>query len=78
MAAPTTTDTVVRMHYFDDNAINRSVVLYITLRFDTVLVPELLRNGLERLSQIGGWKKLGARLRATVCILSALLLGIQR
>ncbi|KAI7198592.1 hypothetical protein KC316_g3977 [Hortaea werneckii] len=32
-------------------------------RFDDVLDPEKLRKALERLLQIGGWRKLGARLR---------------
>jgi hypothetical protein len=53
MAISVPTDTVVPMHYFDDNAINRSVVLYITLRFDAVLEPQKLSDGLERLLQIG-------------------------
>ena len=60
------TDTVIPGHYFDDNSINRSVLLYITLRFDDALDPERLRHGLERLMEIGDWRKLGARVRVTV------------
>lgn len=62
------TDTIVPIHYFDDNAINRSVLLYITLRFDDVLDPDKLRQGFERLMEIGDWRKLGARVRKTVKI----------
>ena len=53
------------MYYFDDNSINRSVLLYITLRFDNVLDPERLRRSLERLMELGDWRKLGARIRKT-------------
>jgi hypothetical protein len=60
------TDTIIPMHFFDDNAINRSVLLYITLRFDDILDSEQLRHGLERLMELGDWRKLGARLRMTV------------
>jgi len=60
------TDTVVPVHYFDDNAINRSVLLYLTLRFDKVLDPDRLRLALERLMELGEWRKLGARVRMTV------------
>ena len=60
------TDTVVPMHFFDDNAINRSVLLYLTLRFDDVLDPERLLRALERLMELGDWRKLGARVRMTV------------
>jgi hypothetical protein len=56
------------MHYFDDNAINRSVLLYITLRFDDNLDPEKLRRALERLMELGDWRKLGARVRMTVIV----------
>jgi hypothetical protein len=66
--ATISTDTVVPIHSFDDNSINRSVLLYITLRFDHVLDPERLRHGLERLMEISDWRKLGARVRLTVII----------
>ncbi|CAG8909342.1 unnamed protein product [Penicillium egyptiacum] len=33
------------------------------LRFDDVLDPEMLRQSLERLLEIGNWRKLGARVR---------------
>ncbi len=60
------TDTVIPMHFFDDNWVNRSILLDFTLRFDDVLNPEKLRNALVRLMELGHWKKLGARLRQNV------------
>lgn len=60
------TDTIIPMHYFDDNLLNRSVLLYITLRFDQVLDPTKLRDGMEKLIEIGDWRKLGARVRLNV------------
>jgi len=65
---PVYTDTVIPMFDFDDNSIYRNVLLYITLRFDDVLDPEKLRHSLERLMEIGDWRKLGARVRKTVNI----------
>ena len=78
--APATisTDTVVPIHFFDDNSINRSVLLYLTLRFDKVLDPERLRLGLERLMNLGDWRKLGARVRMTVIIQSRLRVQMTR
>ncbi|KAB8659294.1 hypothetical protein FH972_026183 [Carpinus fangiana] len=60
------TDTVVPLPVFDDQAALRCMVLYETLRFDEVLDPERLRHALERLMRIGGWRKLGARLRTSL------------
>lgn len=59
------TDTIIPVHYFDDNTINRSVLLYITLRFDDFLDPERLRGAMDRLMELGDWRKLGARIRMT-------------
>lgn len=47
------TDTVIPMFCFDDNSINRSVLLDITLRFDNVLDLERLRQSLGRLMEPG-------------------------
>ncbi|KAI7602992.1 hypothetical protein KC346_g12101, partial [Hortaea werneckii] len=41
----------------------RALVLHFFSRFDDVLDPEKLRQALDRLLHIGGWRKLGARLR---------------
>lgn len=66
-------DTVIPLYDFDDNAIYRNVLLYITLRFDEVLDPEKLRHSLERLMEIGDWRKLAARVRKTV---PSIILGL--
>ncbi|KAI7225547.1 hypothetical protein KC330_g9097 [Hortaea werneckii] len=56
-------DEVIPLHYLDDQFYTRALVLHFFSRFDDVLDPEKLRKALERLLQIGGWRKLGARLR---------------
>ena len=60
------TDTIIPLHYFDDNDINRAWVMHLMLRFDDVLDPEKLRVSLVRLINTGNWRKLGARLRKNV------------
>ncbi|KAI6788940.1 hypothetical protein KC332_g18036 [Hortaea werneckii] len=56
-------DEVIPLHYLDDQFYTRALVLHFFSRFDDVLDPEKLRSALDRLLQIGGWRKLGARLR---------------
>ncbi|KAI7711144.1 hypothetical protein KC353_g9195 [Hortaea werneckii] len=56
-------DEVIPLHYLDDQFYTRALVLHFFSRFDDVLDPEKLRKALERLLHIGGWRKLGARLR---------------
>lgn len=58
---------VIPLHSKDDTWMNRGIALEFTLHFDDVLDPEHLRRSLERLMEIGEWKKLGARLRLNVC-----------
>ena len=60
------TDTIVPLHFFDDQPIFRAIVLNFSFRFDDVLDPEKLRTSLTRLIECGTWKKLGARLRQSV------------
>jgi len=60
------TDHIIALHYFDDVEIFQAVVVDFALRFDDVLDHEKLRLALERLMQIGNWRKLGARLRRNV------------
>lgn len=60
------TDDVFPMHFFDDSATNRTLVLAWTLRFNEVLDAEKLNNALQKLLTIGGWRRLGGRLRETV------------
>ncbi|KAG6358382.1 hypothetical protein INS49_014266 [Diaporthe citri] len=57
------TDEVLPVHHFDDNAINRSIILAWTLRFNDVLDADKLHDGLSRLLEIGDWRKLGGRIR---------------
>ncbi|RMY70170.1 hypothetical protein D0862_14782 [Hortaea werneckii] len=56
-------DEVIPLHYLDDQFYTRALVLHFFSRFDDVLDPEKLRQALDRLLHIGGWRKLGARLR---------------
>ncbi|TVY47294.1 Transcriptional regulator [Lachnellula occidentalis] len=57
------TDTIIPLHSKDDTKSLRPFVLDFTLCFDDVLDAEKLRSSLERLMDIGDWRKLGARLR---------------
>ncbi|KAJ5887881.1 hypothetical protein N7495_007922 [Penicillium taxi] len=54
---------VIPLHSKDDTWMNRGIALEFTLQFDYVLDPEHLRRSLQRLLEIGDWKKLGARLK---------------
>jgi hypothetical protein len=60
---------VIRLHSKDDTWMNRGISLEFTLHFDHVLDSDRLRCSLQRLLEIGEWKKLGARLRLKVNIL---------
>ncbi|KAK8087331.1 hypothetical protein PG994_002305 [Apiospora phragmitis] len=57
------TDTVIRMHYFDDTIVFRTFVLYTLFVFDEVLDAQQLKSALERVVTREGWNKLGGRLR---------------
>ncbi|KAE8395638.1 hypothetical protein BDV23DRAFT_96583 [Aspergillus alliaceus] len=57
------TDTVVPVSFTDDQPHARALCIHLTSRFDDVLDTEALRRALNRLFQIKGWRKLGARLR---------------
>ncbi|KAL6411812.1 lysR family regulatory protein [Ilyonectria robusta] len=57
------TDTIIPLHFLDDQPVHRSIVLDLTLRFDDALDSETLRIALVRLMELGPWRKLGARLR---------------
>jgi hypothetical protein len=64
--APVATDTVIPFHTLDGHAVVQAMVLEFAYRFDDVLEYERLRNSLERLLEIGDWRKLGARIRKKV------------
>ncbi|TVY67476.1 Transcriptional regulator sdnM [Lachnellula suecica] len=61
--APVPTDTIIPLHWQDDNSTFRAIVTTIMLRFDDVLDPEKLQTSLATLMEMGDWRKLGARLR---------------
>lgn len=65
------TDEVLPTHHFDDNPINRMIILAWTLRFNDVLDADKLHDGLARLLEIGDWRKLGGRIRKGVSLCSA-------
>ncbi|GAB1194116.1 hypothetical protein APSETT444_003357 [Aspergillus pseudonomiae] len=57
------TDTIIPFHYWDDDHHTRGLSFDVTFRFDDILDPEKLRRALSRLLELGGWRKLGARIR---------------
>lgn len=59
-------DTIIPLHYLDDQFVTRAIVLHFTYRFDDVLDPEKLRLALERLMELPGWNKMGGRIRRNV------------
>lgn len=59
------TDEVLPVHFFDDSATNRTLIISWTLRFNEVLDADKLNNSLQKLLSIGGWRRLGGRLRET-------------
>jgi len=61
------TDEIIPLTPLDDIDYLRSVCLVVTHRYDDVLDPEKLRYGLERLVDLPGWRKMGARLRLNAC-----------
>jgi hypothetical protein len=64
---PVPTDTVIPFHFMDGNTVMQAMVLEFTFRFDDVLEYHQLQSSLERLLEIGDWRKLGARIRMKVC-----------
>ncbi|OJI95806.1 hypothetical protein ASPVEDRAFT_77587 [Aspergillus versicolor CBS 583.65] len=57
------TDTVLPVSLWDSANIRRKWCLHYCFRFNDVLDPGELHNSLERLMQIGEWRRLGARIR---------------
>ncbi|KAE8141621.1 hypothetical protein BDV38DRAFT_278975 [Aspergillus pseudotamarii] len=57
------TDTVVPLSFTDDLPLLRAISVHVTCRFDNILDTKVLRLSLERLLQLDGWRRLGARLR---------------
>lgn len=59
-------DEVIPMFSADDKPHNRAMVVEFTYRFDDVLDSQKLKSSLERLLELGEWRKLGARVRLNV------------
>ena len=59
-------DIILPFHFWDDVPYTRGICLNVTLRFEEVLDTRKLHDPLERLLEIGDWRKLGARLRQNV------------
>jgi hypothetical protein len=59
-------DTRIPFHFWDDVPYTRGICLNVTLRLEEVLDTKKLHDSVERLLEIGDWKKLGARLRQNV------------
>lgn len=59
-------DRVIPLHLWDDVPYTRAVSLNVTLRFEEVLETKKLHASVNRLLEIGDWRKLGARLRLNV------------
>ncbi|KAF2158980.1 hypothetical protein M409DRAFT_30514 [Zasmidium cellare ATCC 36951] len=54
---------VIPLHFWDDTATFRAVVMYFMMRFNAPLCPLKLQAALAKLLARDGWRKLGARLR---------------
>ncbi|KAL4801848.1 hypothetical protein BDV18DRAFT_164662 [Aspergillus unguis] len=56
-------DHVVPLHYFENSMLVQGNNMAVSLVFDAVLDPSILRQSLEGLVQRPGWERLGGRLR---------------
>jgi hypothetical protein len=59
-------DHIIPLGFWNDADHTRKICLDITLTFNDVLDPEMLRDSLDTLLQKGGWRRFGARLRRNV------------
>ncbi|CAH0051352.1 unnamed protein product [Clonostachys solani] len=57
------TDEIFPLYFLDNLQAGRVLVLSETFKFNDVLDPEKLHDGLKKLIQLGDWRKLGGRLR---------------
>lgn len=64
------TDEVIPLRFWDTALSMRGTVLDIALKFDDVLDTRALRDSLDKLFEIDGWRQLGARLRMNVSTIS--------
>ncbi|KAJ5937599.1 hypothetical protein N7454_003941 [Penicillium verhagenii] len=56
-------DQVLPLHFFENSPLVQGNNMAVSLAFDAVLDPEILRRSLERLVERDGWRRLGGRLR---------------
>ena len=63
---PIPSDDIYPVHRLDGNKTLRTIVIAWTLYFNDVLDPDKLHTSLSKLLEIGGWKKIGGRLRLKV------------
>lgn len=59
-------DEVLPIHFIDQAAIIRKIVLNYTFRYDNVLDARTLHESLIQLVHTPGWRKISGRLRANV------------
>ena len=59
-------DNVVRAYAGDDLKVYRQIMAW-TLQFDDVLDADVIKSSISQLLEIGAWRKLGGRLRLSVC-----------
>ena len=59
-------DDVYPVHYYDDDAMLRSIMVLWSFVYNDVLDAEKLHSSLARLLEKEGWRKLGGRLRLNV------------
>jgi hypothetical protein len=57
------TDRVLPLHFFENSLLVQSINMAVSLVFDDVLDPVMLRSSLETLVKRDGWQRLGGRLR---------------
>lgn len=61
-------DEVYPVHARDDTKTFRGILITWTLCFNDVLDPDKLQGSLSTLLSLGGWKKIGGRLRLKVVL----------
>ncbi|KAM7220385.1 hypothetical protein V8F06_004164 [Rhypophila decipiens] len=57
------TDEVLVAHALDDARTLRDIIMGLAFRFDDLLDCDKIRDALARLLEVGGWRRLGGRLR---------------
>lgn len=66
---PRSRDQILDMHVWDNVRPLKSMLGSMTFVFDVVLNAPDLEKSLKKLIEMDGWNRLGAGLRASVCVL---------